>query len=64
VAGPVLGSIVFVLLKELFAISLGQMNVLIFGIVFIFVVLFLPKGLVGIIGMVRKAKKSQDILPK
>ena len=63
VAGPVLGSIVFVLLKELFAISLGQMNVLIFGIVFIFTVLFLPKGLIGIIGMVRKAKTSQGVLP-
>ena len=63
VAGPVLGSIVFVLLKELFAISLGQMNVLIFGIVFILTVLFLPKGLIGIIGMVRRAKTSQDVLP-
>jgi len=63
VAGPVLGSIVFVLLKELFAISLGQMNVLIFGIVFILTVLFLPKGLIGIIGMVRKAKTSQGVLP-
>jgi ABC-type branched-subunit amino acid transport system permease subunit len=56
VAGPVLGSIVFVILKELFAISLGQMNVLIFGIVFIFTVLFLPKGLIGIIGVVRRLK--------
>jgi branched-chain amino acid transport system permease protein len=64
VAGPILGSIVFVVLKELFAISLGQMNVLIFGIVFIFVVLFLPKGLVGIIGMVRGLKKSQAVLPR
>jgi len=60
VAGPVLGSIVFVILKELFAISLGQMNVLIFGIVFIFTVLFLPKGLIGIIGMVRGIKKAPE----
>jgi branched-chain amino acid transport system permease protein len=64
VAGPVLGSIVFVVLKELFAISLGQMNVLIFGIVFIFTVLFLPKGLIGIIGMVQGARKSQDVFAK
>jgi branched-chain amino acid transport system permease protein len=63
-AGPVLGSIVFVILKELFAISLGQMNVLIFGIVFIFTVLFLPKGLIGIIGMVRGGKKPQDVFVK
>ena len=64
VAGPVLGSIVFVILKELFAISLGQMNVLIFGIVFIFTVLFLPKGLIGIIGMVQGVRKSQDVSAK
>ncbi len=56
VAGPVLGSIVFVLLKELFAISLGQMNVLIFGIVFIFTVLFFPKGIIGIGRLMRKKK--------
>jgi branched-chain amino acid transport system permease protein len=60
VAGPVLGSIVFVILKEIFAISLGQMNVLIFGIVFIFTVLFLPKGLIGIIGMVQGVKRTPD----
>lgn len=48
VVGPIIGSICFVGLKELFAISLGQMNVLIFGIVFVFIVLFLPKGIIGI----------------
>jgi len=58
VAGPVIGSVVFVLLKELFAASLGQVNVLIFGIVFIVTVLFLPKGLVGIAGIVRKQKNA------
>ncbi len=64
VAGPLLGSIVFVILKELFAISLGQMNVLIFGIVFIFTVLFLPKGLVGILGMTRGLRNSRIFFRK
>jgi hypothetical protein len=36
------------------------MNVLIFGIVFIFTVLFLPKGLIGIIGMVQGVKRTPD----
>ena len=58
VAGPVLGSVVFVILKELFAISLGQMNVLIFGIVFIFTVLFFPQGIIGIPKLLRKKKLS------
>jgi branched-chain amino acid transport system permease protein len=59
VAGPLLGSIVFVILKELFAISLGQMNVLIFGIVFIFTVLFFPKGIIGIGKLLQKKKGGQ-----
>jgi branched-chain amino acid transport system permease protein len=59
VAGPVLGSVVFVILKELFAISLGQMNVLIFGIVFIFTVLFFPKGIIGIAKLLRKKKAGR-----
>ncbi len=57
--GPVIGSACFVLLKELFAISLGQMNVLIFGIVFILTILFLPEGLVGLMKRVRRTKGIQ-----
>jgi branched-chain amino acid transport system permease protein len=56
VAGPIAGSIVFVILKELFAAHLGQVNVLIFGVVFIFAVLFFPRGLVGIFDLFRKRK--------
>jgi branched-chain amino acid transport system permease protein len=60
VLGPVIGSICYVLLKELFAISLGQMNVLIFGIVFIFMILFLPEGLIGAARKFRKRPKGPD----
>jgi branched-chain amino acid transport system permease protein len=61
VIGPVIGSICFVLLKELFAISLGQMNVLIFGIVFILTILFLPEGLVGLMKKLRGTKKVKSV---
>ncbi|OGP69135.1 MAG: hypothetical protein A2170_12700 [Deltaproteobacteria bacterium RBG_13_53_10] len=61
VLGPVIGSICFVLLKELFAISLGQMNVLIFGIVFILTILFLPEGLVGLMKKLRRTKSVQSV---
>ncbi len=56
VAGPLIGSVVFVVLKEIFAASLGQVNVLIFGVVFIIAVLFFPRGLVGIGDLFRKRK--------
>ncbi|MCX8021479.1 MAG: branched-chain amino acid ABC transporter permease [Syntrophorhabdaceae bacterium] len=48
VVGPLIGALCYVILKEIFAISMGQVNVLIFGVVFILIVLFLPKGLIGI----------------
>ncbi|MBI5446698.1 MAG: branched-chain amino acid ABC transporter permease [Deltaproteobacteria bacterium] len=48
VFGPVVGALCYVLLKELFALSLGQVNVLIFGIAFIGIVLFLPEGLMSL----------------
>ncbi|PKN27607.1 MAG: hypothetical protein CVU64_15600 [Deltaproteobacteria bacterium HGW-Deltaproteobacteria-21] len=56
-AGPVIGALVFVILKELFATHLGQVNVLIFGMVFVLTVLFLPKGLVGAAGLFQRREK-------
>jgi len=46
--GPVLGSICFLALNELFAITLGAIHMLIFGFVFVLIVLFLPGGLMSI----------------
>jgi branched-chain amino acid transport system permease protein len=60
VIGPVIGAVVFVLLKELFATHLGQVNVLIFGIVFIITVLFLPQGIVGVVGLFRRTRKTRE----
>jgi branched-chain amino acid transport system permease protein len=48
IAGPILGSILFVVLKEAFAFTLGEISILIFGIVLILVILFLPGGLVSL----------------
>jgi branched-chain amino acid transport system permease protein len=48
IAGPILGSILFVALKEAFAYTLGEISILIFGIVLILVILFLPGGLVSL----------------
>jgi branched-chain amino acid transport system permease protein len=48
IAGPILGSLLFVALKEAFAFTLGEISVLIFGIVLILVILFLPGGLVSL----------------
>ncbi len=46
-AGPVIGSLFFIALSELFAITLGDVHVLIFGLCFIFVVLFMEGGFIS-----------------
>jgi branched-chain amino acid transport system permease protein len=43
--GPVFGAVFYVGLKEIFALTLGKGHVVVFGIIFILVVLFLPRGL-------------------
>ena len=57
ITGPILGSVCFLALNELFAITLGEVHVLIFGFCFILIVLFLPGGLMSIGG--QRLKKSR-----
>ncbi|MFH1114317.1 MAG: branched-chain amino acid ABC transporter permease [Pseudomonadota bacterium] len=49
VLGPLLGAICYVILREIFALSMGQVSVIIFGAVFILMVLCFPKGLIGLL---------------
>lgn len=44
--GPIIGSIFLIVLTEIFALTLGKGYLIIFGGLFIFVVLFLPGGLI------------------
>lgn len=43
--GPILGAVFFVLLKELLVLRVGEYHLIIFGALFILVVLFLPGGI-------------------
>ena len=51
--GPVLGSIFLVILGYIFSLTLGQANLIVFGFLFIIVMLFLPQGLMGGVDLVR-----------
>jgi len=51
--GPILGSVFLVVLSEIFALTLGEAHLIIFGLLFILVVLFLPRGLMGGADMAR-----------
>lgn len=57
--GPIIGSIFFVLLKQLLSIYLpAGSHVLVFGILFIIVVLYLPGGLIGLLSKFRSKEVS------
>lgn len=51
--GPVLGAFFYVILKEVLAVQWVELHLLIFGVLFILVVLFLPGGLVEAWGRAR-----------
>lgn len=44
--GPIIGAVFFVLLREFLALNLGEYHLIVFGVLFILVVLFLPGGIV------------------
>lgn len=48
IIGPIIGSFCFLALGEIFAVTLGEVHVMIFGFCFILIVIFLPKGLLSL----------------
>jgi len=57
IIGPIIGAVFFVLLKQLLSLYLpGGSHIMVFGILFILVVLFLPGGLIGTIQRFRKKR--------
>lgn len=57
VIGPVIGAVFFVLLRELLVLNLGEYHLVVFGVLFILVVLFLPGGIVEAWEKIRKLSK-------
>lgn len=54
--GPTVGAAFFVLLREALALKLTELHVLVFGVVFVVVVLALPGGLVDLARTVRSPR--------
>jgi branched-chain amino acid transport system permease protein len=55
IIGPIVGSVFFVIIKELLVLNVGEYHLVIFGTLFILVVLFLPGGLVEAWQKIRRA---------
>ena len=55
--GPIIGAVFFVGLKEVLAVRLGEMHIILFGIIFVIVVIFLPGGIVEGVEKIRRILK-------
>ena len=55
IIGPVIGAVFFVVLKEWLVLNVGEYHLIVFGTLFILVVLFLPGGLVEVWERIRQA---------
>jgi branched-chain amino acid transport system permease protein len=53
--GPIIGAVFFVILKELLVLRVGEYHLIIFGTLFVLIVLFLPGGLVEAWQRIRRA---------
>jgi branched-chain amino acid transport system permease protein len=70
IIGPIVGSVFFVLVKELLVLNVGEYHLMIFGTLFILIVLFLPGGLVEAWQRIRQASmrrmspKKPELFPE
>lgn len=61
VMGPLLGAIVYTFIREQLAATLANADLLAFGIILIAVVIFEPRGIIGIAGRMRNAGKRRPV---
>ena len=48
ILGPIIGAVFFVGMKEFLVRNLGEYHLIVFGVLFVFVVLFLPGGIISV----------------
>ena len=60
ILGPIIGAVFFVALKEFLVLNVGEYHLIVFGVLFILVVLFLPGGIISIWKRVQHARKSRS----
>jgi len=58
--GPIIGSVFLVVLSEVFALTLGEAHLILFGLLFILVVMYSPYGLIGSVARIRKSVNRAD----
>lgn len=66
IIGPILGAVFYVVVKEILALRLVEVHLIVFGVLFILIVLFLPGGLVQVWDKIRhlQAPSSRQQAPE
>lgn len=59
IIGPIIGAVFFVVLKEFLVLNVGEYHLIIFGVLFVLVVIFLPGGIVSAWKKIRQAFKRR-----
>jgi len=62
ILGPIIGAVFFVALRQYLVLNVGEYHLIIFGTLFILVVLFLPGGIVSLWGKLQKALSRRSKL--
>ena len=60
VPGPIIGAVFFVVLKEFLVLNVGAYHLIIFGTLFILVVLFLPGGIISVWKKIQDARTHRS----
>ena len=60
IIGPIIGAVFFVILRELLVLKLAELHLIVFGVLFILVVLFLPGGFVGTWAKIQKVRSRRS----
>ncbi len=60
IVGPIVGAVFFVILREFLVLKLAEMHLMVFAVLFILVVLFLPGGIIGVWGKIHKVPSRQS----
>ena len=56
--GPVIGAVIFAYLQEILITRFAELYMLIFGVILVFAILYMPNGLVGLIQKWRKGGQA------
>jgi len=59
ILGPIIGAVFFVVMKEFLVLNVGEYHLIIFGLLFVLVVLFLPGGMISVWKLIRSALRRR-----